>query len=59
MELRKLEELDLGQNELEALPAEIGKLTSLREFYVDINSLTSLPDSISGCRMLDQLGEIL
>lgn len=34
----------------------MGTLESLRELYVDANDLETLPDQITHCRLLEQLG---
>eukprot|EP01138_Halocafeteria_seosinensis_P000573 gb/GECG01000588.1/.p1 GENE.gb/GECG01000588.1/~~gb/GECG01000588.1/.p1 ORF type:complete len:173 (+),score=31.59 gb/GECG01000588.1/:1-519(+) len=41
-----LEQLNLGQNNLEALPEDIGRLTTLKKLWVDDNKLARLPECI-------------
>ena len=49
-------ELNLGDNQLTSLPAEIGQLTSLRELNLRGNQLTSLPAEIWRLTSLQVLG---
>ena len=41
--LVKLEQLDLGGNDLEVLPDTLGALPNLRELWLDRNQLSALP----------------
>lgn len=43
--LRQLQQLDLSENKLEALPEEIGGLASLTDLVLSKNSLEQLPNS--------------
>ena len=47
--------MDLDDNQLTSLPAEIGQLTSLTELYLDGNQLTSVPAEIGQLTSLDEL----
>jgi leucine-rich repeat protein SHOC2 len=42
--------LNLYNNQLTSLPAEIGQLTSLTELWLSLNQLTSLPAAIRELR---------
>uniref|UniRef100_A0A8C6NUH0 Protein scribble homolog n=1 Tax=Nothobranchius furzeri TaxID=105023 RepID=A0A8C6NUH0_NOTFU len=50
--LVKLEQLDLGSNELELLPDTLGALPNLRELWLDRNQLSSLPPELGNLRRL-------
>jgi leucine-rich repeat protein SHOC2 len=50
-----LKELDLNNNELTSLPAEIGQLTSLTVLDLSDNELTSLPTEIGQLTSLESL----
>uniref|UniRef100_A0A4W5NLR6 Protein scribble homolog n=1 Tax=Hucho hucho TaxID=62062 RepID=A0A4W5NLR6_9TELE len=50
--LVKLEQLDLGSNELEVLPDTLGALPKLRELWLDRNQLSSLPPELGNLRRL-------
>ncbi|KAE8279734.1 Protein scribble-like protein Scribble1 [Larimichthys crocea] len=50
--LVKLEQLDLGANELEVLPDTLGALPNLRELWLDRNQLSSLPPELGNLRRL-------
>ena len=50
-----LKELDLNNNELTSLSAEIGQLTSLESLYLSRNQLTSLPAEIGQLTSLTEL----
>uniref|UniRef100_A0A3P8WU11 Scribble planar cell polarity protein n=1 Tax=Cynoglossus semilaevis TaxID=244447 RepID=A0A3P8WU11_CYNSE len=50
--LVKLEQLDLGSNELEVLPNTLGALPNLRELWLDRNQLSSLPPELGNLRRL-------
>uniref|UniRef100_A0A3Q0ST58 Protein scribble homolog n=1 Tax=Amphilophus citrinellus TaxID=61819 RepID=A0A3Q0ST58_AMPCI len=50
--LVKLEQLDLGSNELEVLPDTLGALPNLRELWLDRNQLSSLPSELGNLRRL-------
>uniref|UniRef100_A0A673CPK1 Scribble planar cell polarity protein n=1 Tax=Sphaeramia orbicularis TaxID=375764 RepID=A0A673CPK1_9TELE len=50
--LVKLEQLDLGSNELEVLPDTLGALPNLRELWLDRNQLSSLPPELGNLRRL-------
>uniref|UniRef100_A0A8C2ZH21 Protein scribble homolog n=1 Tax=Cyclopterus lumpus TaxID=8103 RepID=A0A8C2ZH21_CYCLU len=50
--LVKLEQLDLGSNELEVLPDTLGALPNLRELWLDRNQLSSLPPELGNLRKL-------
>jgi hypothetical protein len=54
----RLHELALFNNNLGSLPSGIGNLGSLKNFYVDINPLTTLSPAISGLTGLDTLGVV-
>jgi hypothetical protein len=47
-----LQDLALHNNQLEALPAEIGALTRLQHLRLDCNALTSLPRELKCCSSL-------
>jgi Leucine-rich repeat (LRR) protein len=51
----RLAYLDLRNNKLRALPAEVGLCAALRELYLSDNELAELPDSIGGCASLEVL----
>lgn len=51
----KLAYLDLRNNKLRALPAEVGLCAQLRELYLSDNELAELPDAIGGCAALEVL----
>lgn len=42
----KLERLDLGDNEIDILPAHLGSLPSLQELWLDHNQIQRLPPEI-------------
>lgn len=46
-----IEHLDLGQNELESLPAELGEFRALKRLNVQQNTLVLLPDTFSFPRL--------
>uniref|UniRef100_A0A8D0H924 Scribble planar cell polarity protein n=1 Tax=Sphenodon punctatus TaxID=8508 RepID=A0A8D0H924_SPHPU len=50
--LVKLEQLDLGGNDLEVLPDTLGALPNLRELWLDRNQLSSLPPELGNLRRL-------
>ena len=50
-----LRKLDLDNNRLESLSADIGKLPSLRELRLNKNRLISLPEEIGSCENLRAL----
>ncbi|XP_043923420.1 protein scribble homolog isoform X12 [Protopterus annectens] len=50
--LVKLEQLDLGSNELEVLPDTLGALPNLRELWLDRNQLSALPPELGNLRHL-------
>uniref|UniRef100_A0A8C9S506 Protein scribble homolog n=1 Tax=Scleropages formosus TaxID=113540 RepID=A0A8C9S506_SCLFO len=50
--LVKLEQLDLGSNELEVLPDTLGALPNLRELLLDRNHLSALPPELGNLRRL-------
>uniref|UniRef100_A0A665U379 Protein scribble homolog n=1 Tax=Echeneis naucrates TaxID=173247 RepID=A0A665U379_ECHNA len=50
--LVKLEQLDLGSNELEILPDTLGALPNLRELWLDRNQLSSLPPELGNLHKL-------
>ena len=47
--------LNLENNQLTSLPAEIGKLEKLERLYLDNNELTSLPAEIGKLEKLEEL----
>ncbi|KAI7805173.1 leucine-rich repeat-containing protein 1 [Triplophysa rosa] len=51
-QLQKLEELDLGNNELYDLPKTIGCLVSLKDLWLDGNQLSEIPPEMGGMRSL-------
>ena len=50
--LESLEQLDLGENEIDSLPLNFGALTKLRELWLDTNDIKVLPQSIGGLKDL-------
>lgn len=52
----KMRELGLFNNNLDNLPAGIGMLTSLKNFYVDINPIKTLGQPVNSLISLDTLG---
>uniref|UniRef100_A0A8C6TX84 Scribble planar cell polarity protein n=1 Tax=Neogobius melanostomus TaxID=47308 RepID=A0A8C6TX84_9GOBI len=50
--LVKLEQLDLGSNELDVLPDTLGALPNLRELWLDRNQLSALPPELGNLRRL-------
>jgi len=56
VELSQLQMLDVSNNQLTSLPAEIGKLTQLQRLLVENNQLTSLPAEIGQLAQLQTLG---
>jgi hypothetical protein len=42
--LKKLRRLDIGNNEIEVLPVEVGELIELTELWLDSNCLSELPE---------------
>ncbi|XP_012590382.1 PREDICTED: epiplakin [Condylura cristata] len=50
--LVKLEQLDLGGNDLEVLPDTLGALPNLRELWLDRNQLSTLPPELGNLRRL-------
>ena len=50
-----LQELDLIDNQLEALPSDLGSVVSLERLALTGNNLVSLPDSITGLTNLREL----
>ncbi|KAI9099278.1 hypothetical protein DFS34DRAFT_61648 [Phlyctochytrium arcticum] len=50
--LKRLQVLDLSQNLLHELPAELGLLKELRELYVRENRLEIIPEELSNCHNL-------
>lgn len=50
-----LQTLSLHNNQLEALPTEIGELTHLEHIRLDCNSLISLPVELKNCSSLQSL----
>uniref|UniRef100_A0A8D1S8U4 Protein scribble homolog n=1 Tax=Sus scrofa TaxID=9823 RepID=A0A8D1S8U4_PIG len=50
--LVKLEQLDLGGNDLEVLPDTLGALPNLRELWLDRNQLSALPPELGNLRRL-------
>jgi hypothetical protein len=55
LEANQLEELDLGQNKLVELPADIGRLRSLRWLNLHLNCISSLPKSFEQLTALEHL----
>lgn len=53
--LRYIHELNLSGNKLKYLPADIGKLSVLKDFNLSFNALSSLPNSISQLKCLTDL----
>ena len=51
-----LESLDLSGNRLKTLPAEMGRLTSLRRLFGSGNPFDVLPVAIGDCPLLSQVG---
>lgn len=48
-------EVNLGQNRIESLPAEIGSLKMMRRLVLDNNQLYDIPPEIAGCVALADL----
>ncbi|XP_077331283.1 E3 ubiquitin-protein ligase LRSAM1 isoform X1 [Lithobates pipiens] len=55
LDLATLKVLDLHDNQISSLPADIGQLTSLRVLNVERNALRTLPDSIGDLVQLQTL----
>ena len=51
-----LEILDLSNNQLKALPEEIGKLTKLKIIFASNNLFEILPESLGQCENLEMIG---
>lgn len=51
-----LEVLDLSQNALTSLPADLGRLKRLRAIFCSGNSFTRLPPCLGDCAALSQVG---
>src|ERR1700712_5085685 len=51
-----LEKLDLSYNNLNALPADFGKLKKLKIFFCSENQFTVLPEVLADCPLLDIVG---
>uniref|UniRef100_A0A8C6I9T0 Leucine rich repeat containing 1 n=1 Tax=Mus spicilegus TaxID=10103 RepID=A0A8C6I9T0_MUSSI len=51
-QLRRLEELDLGNNEIYNLPESIGALLHLKDLWLDGNQLSELPQEIGNLKNL-------
>lgn len=49
---QSLSELDLSENQLEAVPPELNALSALRELQLQDNRIARLPDELSGLRSL-------
>uniref|UniRef100_UPI00398F2A35 leucine-rich repeat-containing protein 2 isoform X2 n=1 Tax=Pristiophorus japonicus TaxID=55135 RepID=UPI00398F2A35 len=47
--------MDLARNYIKELPAEIGKMTKLKELNVSFNKLTSIPLELGDCENLEKL----
>lgn len=54
--LSRLEDLDLGRNELSGVPDALGDLTQLRTLNLMANKLTSLPESLGRLTSVFRLG---
>lgn len=54
-QLKKLEKIDLSNNQLAAVPAELSVLTNLQDLSLDHNLITSLPDEIGKLSKLKAL----
>ena len=50
--LESLEQLDLGENEIDSLPSNFGALSRLRELWLDTNEIKELPLSMGGLGQL-------
>ncbi|XP_040180274.1 E3 ubiquitin-protein ligase LRSAM1 isoform X2 [Rana temporaria] len=55
LDLATLKVLDLHDNQISSLPADIGQLTSLRVLNIERNALRTLPDSIGDLVQLQTL----
>ncbi|UMM34318.1 hypothetical protein L5515_007450 [Caenorhabditis briggsae] len=53
--LRRLKVLDVSDNEISMLPAEIGQLTQLIELNLNRNEITDIPETLKNCKMLANL----
>lgn len=51
-----LESLDLSNNALTELPADLSKLTKLRTLFCSNNQFTRLPDALGVCEQLEIIG---
>jgi hypothetical protein len=51
-----LEHLDLGGNQLDALPSDLGRLGKLRVFFASYNRFTKLPAALGDCTGLEIIG---
>jgi len=55
-ELRALEELNIHQNQIEAISPDIGLLANLKKVDLSYNALTEIPSTIGQLRKLERLG---
>jgi leucine-rich repeat protein SHOC2 len=50
-----LETLDVADNKVSSVPAEIGELSSLTNLFLQGNSITELPESLSKLALIKRI----